>query len=76
MEKQEEVSKKILNYLRRNPDAGDTLEGIAEWWLCCENIEASVDEVSSALQSLIKKGIVSKTEIGSGNPVYKICKKD
>ncbi len=29
--KQEEISKMILDYLRKNPDAGDTLEGISKW---------------------------------------------
>ena len=32
VEKREKIKKSILNYLKQNPDAGDTLEGITKWW--------------------------------------------
>lgn len=51
----DEVAKRIMNYLRKHPDAGDTLEGITKWWLQSECIEQSVEKVSSALQLLVKK---------------------
>lgn len=33
----------ILDYLRKNPNAADTLEGIAQWWLEQERIEIGAD---------------------------------
>jgi hypothetical protein len=33
------VSRMILDYLRKNPDAGDNLEGITRFWLNSERIE-------------------------------------
>ncbi len=74
--KQEEISKMILNHLRENPDAGDTLEGISEWWLNSERIETSVDEVANALECLIEKGLVRRLDIVDSSSIYKIYKKD
>ncbi|MCK5605653.1 hypothetical protein KAR91_27410 [Candidatus Pacearchaeota archaeon] len=71
-EKKKELSTMILNYLRKNPDGGDTLEGITKWWLDLEMIEISVDEVSSALESLIQKGIIRKHRAKGGTTIYKI----
>jgi hypothetical protein len=73
--KREEISKMILDYLRKNPDAGDTLEGISRWWLNCK-VDSSVDEVSDTLEILIKEGFLKKQMINGDNPIYKICKKD
>ncbi len=63
----------ILNYLRKNRDAGDTLEGNTRWWLESESISISVNDVESAVESLVERGIVSRKEIGNSNFVYKIC---
>ncbi len=53
--KQEEVSKMILDYLRKNPDASDTIERIDKWWLNSGGIGNSVDDVANALECLIVK---------------------
>ncbi|MBI5196054.1 MAG: hypothetical protein HZA10_07000 [Nitrospirae bacterium] len=72
--KQEDISKKIADYLRRNPDAGDTLEGVARWWVQCECIEESVEKVAAVLEILVQKGAVKKQDAGDGRPLYKFCK--
>ena len=69
-EKTEQLAGMILNYLRRNPDAGDTLEGIAKWWLEMERIESSVDEVADVLESLVENRMVRVRESKGGNIFY------
>ncbi len=64
----------ILNYLRKNPDAGDTLEGISKWWLEYERIDLAMEEVAVVLEKLIKEGKVKRQVINEDNPIYKICK--
>ncbi len=64
----------ILNYLRKNPDAGDTLEGISKWWLEYEKIDLAMEEVAVVLEKLIKEGKVKRQIINEDNPIYKICK--
>ncbi len=71
----ENIASMILNHLRENPDAGDTLEGISKWWLEAVRVNRSVDEVSSALENLVKTGVVTRQVVGGSNPLYKICKK-
>jgi len=70
--RQEKITKMILNYLRKNRDAGDTLDGITRWWLELEKIEISVDDVVSALESLIQKGLIRRYKTKGGSTFYKI----
>lgn len=69
--KLERISSLILEYLRKNPEAGDTLEGIAKWWLEIERIEVSVNEIADALKSLIKKEQILVYKTRGGTTFYK-----
>lgn len=68
-------SRRIMDYLHRHPDASDTLEGIAAWWLDQQHIEQLVEEVTEALELLVKKGFLSVHKKNSGTTTYKIKKK-
>ena len=59
-QKTEQLARMILNYLRRNPNAADTLEGIAKWWLGFEKIESSVEDVANILENLVQQGIIER----------------
>ncbi len=74
-EDRRDIARKILDYLRKNPDAGDTLEGISRWWVQNECVEQSVDTVAGALETLIMRGLVRKEDIKGGSPLFKICRK-
>ena len=71
---QEEISRMVLDHLRENPDAGDTLEGISEWWLNFKKIEISVDEVSKTLEELFEKDLIKKFKNSNGSLMYKVKK--
>ena len=66
------LSRKILNYLEKHPEAGDTLKGIAGWWLEQQRIEQLVEDVAEALELLIKQGSIRVYQSGQGTTVYKI----
>jgi hypothetical protein len=72
--KKEILSRKILSYLEKHPKAGDTLEGIAMWWLEQQLIEEVVDEVEKALNFMVKKGVIRTNTSQSGLTIYKIKK--
>ena len=72
--KTEKISRMILGYLRKNPDAGDTLEGITRWWLNMERIDLSVKEVAQALESLMEQGVITINKDRGGTTLYKINK--
>lgn len=48
----------ILDYLTAHPDAQDTLEGIAAWWLLEQKIKHTTAEVEKSLSELVDKGFI------------------
>ena len=65
----EEVEREILDYLRAHPNAMDTAEGIAEWWL--DPIEVSVRVVREALDHLESLHRVERCG-HRDNPLYRL----
>lgn len=72
MKKKEVLAGRLLGYLEKNPEAGDTLEGIAAWWLEHQKVEQVVDEVAEALDYLLKKNVIRVFKLQSGTSFYKI----
>ena len=58
-----EIAHAILRYLSKNPDSGDTLEGITEWWLLKERINREVSEIERALSFLVYQKLVIEKKI-------------
>jgi len=54
-----EVVDAILRYLSSHPDAADTSEGIAKWWMPADHA-ADTDAVLSALARLEAQGLVHR----------------
>jgi hypothetical protein len=52
------VARAILDYLRKHPDAQDTVDGITEWWLPEEKIKSGAAIVREALNGLVEEGLV------------------
>jgi len=48
----------ILRYLLRHPEAKDTREGIATWWLRQHEIEQAVQEIVAGLDILLADHLV------------------
>jgi hypothetical protein len=71
----DEITKAILGYLLRHPDAGDTLEGIAEWWIRMEKIEIEIQQVSSVVASLVEQGLLLQKTVNKKNDLYCLNKK-
>ncbi len=71
-----DIVRMILDYLKKNPDAGDTLEGISRWWLEYEKIDSTMEEVAVVLETLIKEGKVKRQVIHGKNPVYMLAKEE
>ena len=43
------LADEVLSYLSQHPEAQDTVEGIAEWWLLEQRVRHSVTDVAAAL---------------------------
>ena len=59
-ETERDLYRAVLQYLRSHPDAMDTLDGIAEWWLMRQRIHASVTSVARVLRLLVENGLVEE----------------
>lgn len=68
----EQISRTILDYLRGNPDAEDTLEGITDWWMKIQKIESSAREVAEALDGLVRRGLIDADCREGGKTLYRI----
>lgn len=55
-----QLALRILDYFRRNPQAKDSVEGIAQFWVNAEPVE-----VRRALDKLVDLGLVEKHEKAS-----------
>jgi DNA-binding MarR family transcriptional regulator len=72
IQEQREVCHYILAYLSENPEAGDTLEGILEWWLLNQTIKFEMQTVSEAVASLVAEGLIVERKGRDSRTIYKI----
>lgn len=71
-----EVAGEIRRYLERSPMAADTLDGIRRWWLQLLRIEEAQAIVETALEVLMKEGLISAETSEHGETVYRRTPKD
>lgn len=60
----------LSDYLRRNPEACDTLDGIAHWWLGGDWRQRT-SVVQEALDGLEELGVIERVQAGDGRVRYR-----
>jgi hypothetical protein len=65
----EEIVRALSRYLRLNPLASDTLEGIAQWWLTFDDFTDT--ELQQALRRLVDAGVVEAVPAADGRVRYR-----
>jgi len=65
------IARAILQYLRKNPDAQDTLAGIAEWWLP-KQVTTQATAVKEALALLIADELILEVKGKDAQSHYRI----
>ena len=69
------LTRMILDYLAEHPQAMDTVEGIAEWWVRRQEVRSLVGSVTRIVQRLTEAGILE--QIGNGpNSRFRLARKD
>ena len=61
----------IEDYLLQHPDAADSEQGIAKWWVPAMGLEASAQEVANALGSLRDLGLIERKCLPGGQVIYR-----
>lgn len=69
---QREACYHILAYLVDNPDAGDTFEGIVEWWLLHQRIKFETRTVSDAVAVLVANGMIVEESGPDSRVIYRV----
>ena len=68
-----EIAQAILDHLRRNPEAQDTLAGIVQWWLPAHEIKPRTATIKDALSELVAAGLVIRIEGKDTQVSYRLC---
>lgn len=64
------IAEAILAYLRENPRAADTLEGICQWWFGRDRPPPPRIDVGKALELLVARGQVVQHVKSDGVVIY------
>jgi len=67
-----EKAKEILDYFVRNPEAADTLEGVARWRLMEERVHRNVEEVNQVLGWLVAEGFLLREFAKGADPIFSL----
>jgi hypothetical protein len=70
--KEPERAREILDYFMRNPQAADTLEGIARWRLLEEAIDHVVEDTRAALEWLMAEGYLEERSTAHSPRIYSL----
>ena len=60
----------IRRYLRDHPNAADTLEGVAFWWLSGHAGDEWLAIVQRAMEQLVERGEVARQTLRDGTVIY------
>jgi len=65
----ENIAKEIKEYFNGNPNAGDTVDGIANWWITRQSLNNAKDLVQQALDFLVENGDLHR-RVYAGRVIY------
>jgi hypothetical protein len=74
MAEEQKLAQQIQEYLELRPQAGDTLEGIANWWLLRQQVNESVEEIKRALAILKTRNVIVEQK-WAGRTIYVASKR-
>ncbi len=66
-----EAAKTIERYLAVRPNAAETVEGVAKWWLSRQRHDESIEIAQQALDYLESRGQVVRFHLAGGRVMYR-----
>jgi Fe2+ or Zn2+ uptake regulation protein len=63
----------VMGYLTEHPQAMDTVQGIAEWWVMRQQVRVEVETLTKVLQQLVDEGLVERVDSPNG-PLYRLSR--
>ncbi len=68
-------ARRVLDYLAARPGGGDTLEGIANWWLRSDKGRRSVEEMEETLNLMLLEDELEKIHTKKDVVIYRVKKR-
>jgi Fe2+ or Zn2+ uptake regulation protein len=65
--------REIIEYLRRHPEAADTVDGILDWWMPTQRNENAKNEIQHALREFVEQGLIEEVALGNGHRLYRLA---
>jgi hypothetical protein len=62
----------ILDYLRRQPGAQDTIDGILHWWVLDSCIRNWEPKIAASVAQLVERGLLEKKPSPDGKVFYHV----
>jgi hypothetical protein len=72
----QELAKEILSYFLRNPQAADSLKGVARWRLLEERVHRQIEDTDEALEWLVRNGFLVRVSPAWSEAVYQLNPKN
>jgi len=69
-----DVARDVLRYFVRNPEAADTVEGVARWRLLDEQIYRNLQQVARAIAWLVAQGLLVEDHLPSSRTAFRLNK--
>ncbi len=66
-----DIADAICRYLASRPNASETIDGVAKWWLLRQRYDDSVESVQQALDFLEANGEVIRFCVSGGKVMYR-----
>ena len=66
------LADEVLVYLVQHPEAKDTMEGVAEWWLWDRRGRRVIADVEAALRELVQKEYLVARQCRDGQTYYRV----
>jgi hypothetical protein len=63
------VARSILGYLHAHPQAADSADGVARWWVDA-SLGATLPVVQAALADLVRRGLLRQVRLPDGSTLY------
>jgi hypothetical protein len=67
----EELRREILAFLDAHPDAADTLEGIAQWWILHQRFLRTLPALGGVLDELERTRELERVRGPDGRPLWR-----
>jgi hypothetical protein len=64
------LTRAIVGYVSAHPNASDTLEGVARWWVASDAEHAPVDVLQRALDLLTDRHVLTRRVLPDGRHTY------